>query len=117
MTGHKNTSSCADNAETGIAHLPVPLAAILCQLALHDDLAKSALLDNLHQQEISPVAHRRMNPAEMAEALKELLAQGWLQETNNRYRLAGHDNGVYRYMATHPAVWGLPRITLAIHAC
>jgi superfamily II DNA or RNA helicase len=106
MTGHKNTPSRADSAETGIAHLPIPLTAILCQLALHDDLAKSALLDNLHQLEISPVAHRRMNPADMAEALKVLLAQGWLQEMNNRYHLAGHDNVVYRYMVTHPAVWG-----------
>ncbi|OCN20739.1 serine/threonine protein kinase [Serratia marcescens] len=106
MTGHKNTSSCADNAETGIAHLPLHLTAILCQLALHDDLAKSSLLDNLHQLEISPVAHRRMNPADMADALKILLAQGWLQEMNNRYHLAGHDNVVYRYMVTHPAVWG-----------
>jgi hypothetical protein len=53
----------------------------------------------------------------MAEALKVLLAQGWLQERNNRYHLAGHDNVVYRYMATHPTVWGGGRITLAIHAC
>lgn len=109
MTEHKKTLPHADNAETpeaGIAHLPVHLTAILCQLALHDDLAKSALLDNLHQLEISPVAHRRMNPADMADALKILLAQGWLQDMNNRYHLAGHDNVVYRYMATHPAVWG-----------
>lgn len=109
MTEHKKTLPHADNAEppeAGIAHLPLPLTAILCQLALHDDLAKSALLDNLHQLEISPVAHRRMNPADMAEALSILLAQGWLQEMNNRYHLAGHDNVVYRYMATHPAVWG-----------
>ncbi|MBB1585163.1 hypothetical protein [Serratia sp. OS31] len=65
MTGHKNTPSRADNAETGIAYLSLHLTAILCQLAL---------LDNLHQLDISPVAHRRMNPADMADALKILLA-------------------------------------------
>jgi hypothetical protein len=117
MTEHKKTPSRADNTdapEAGIAHIPLPLTAIICQLALHDDLAKSALLDNLHQLEISPVAHRRMNPTDMAEVLKILLAQGWLQEMNNRYHLADHDNVVYRYMVTHPAIWGA---SPPIHAC
>jgi|GEM_PF-5821413 hypothetical protein len=93
MTEHRNTPSRTDNTDApavDLASLPVHLMVILCQLAL---------LDNLHQLEVGPVAHRRMNPADMAEALSLLLAQGYV---------------VYRYMVTHPAVWGARRNTSSV---
>ncbi|KGT91289.1 serine/threonine protein kinase [Erwinia typographi] len=87
--------------------LPLHLAAILCLLALQDDLAKTALLDGLHQLEISPVSTRSMNAADMAEALRMLTARGWLRTVDNRWHLTtGHENAVYLYMVTHPSVWG-----------
>ncbi|KGT87106.1 hypothetical protein NG99_23955 [Erwinia typographi] len=113
MAGHKNSKSYPAGG-TGISpeagsltQLPLHLTAILCLLALQDDLSRTALLDGLNQLEISPAAHRRMKPDEMAEALKVLAARGWLQAADNRWRLTpGRENAVYLYMVTHPSAWG-----------
>nr|WP_307803485.1 DEAD/DEAH box helicase [Rahnella sp. ChDrAdgB13] len=89
-----------------MGQLPSHLTAILCQLALLGDLAKSALLDNMHILSISPAAHRRMNPADMTEALSVLQRAGWLQKNDARWRLSpSHDNAVFLSLLTHPDVW------------
>lgn len=113
MAGHKNSKSYPAGgtgmspAAESLTQLPLHLTAILCLLALQDDLSRTALLDGLNQLEISPASHRRMKPDEMAEALKVLAARGWLQAADNRWRLTpGRENAVYLYMVTHPSAWG-----------
>lgn len=86
-----------------VAGLPHHLAAILCQLALLGELSKTALLDNLHVLDIRTVSHRRMNAAEITNALEFLLAQGWLKKADTRWKLAaGHENTVFLWLLTHP---------------
>lgn len=103
MTTHSdNMTSQAFMAEA-VAGLPHHLAAILCQLALLGELSKTALLDNLHLLDIRTISHRRMNAAEITDALELLLAQGWLKKTDTRWKLAGgHENTVFLWLLTHP---------------
>ncbi|MGX5056531.1 hypothetical protein ACWKX9_23210 [Enterobacter asburiae] len=88
---------------TAVAQLPPHFSAILCQLALMGEMSKTALRDNLHILGISPASHRRMNSAEMDDALAFLQLQGWLQKTNTRWRLIpGCENPVFLWLLTQP---------------
>lgn len=89
-----------------IEQFPSHHAAILCQLALMGEMSKSALLNNLYILGISPASHRRINAAEMGEALEILLSGGWLQQVESRWALApGYENTVFLYLLTYPAIW------------
>jgi SNF2 family DNA or RNA helicase len=88
-----------------VAGLPHHLAAILCQLALLGELSKTALLDNLHVLNISPVGHRRMSGADITSALELLHAQGWLQKTDTRWKLApAYENAAFLWLLMQPDV-------------
>lgn len=103
MTTHSDNMTSPVFMTEAVAGLPHHLTAILCQLALLGELSKTALLDNLHVLNISPVSHRRMNAADITDALELLLAQGWLQKVDTRWRLAhGHENTVFLWLLTHP---------------
>lgn len=89
-----------------IVQYPPHFAAILYQLALLGDLSKSALLDNLHILEISPVTHRRMNSSEISDTLNVLRKDGWLEKADNRWRLTpSHGNAVFLWLLTHRDIW------------
>lgn len=113
MTRHSdNIASSADSGDqplmTGsdVQYPPHYFAAILYQLALLGDLSKSALLDNLHILEISPVSHRRANSAEISDTLNVLRKDGWSKKVDNRWRLVpGHENAVFLWLLTHPDIW------------
>lgn len=103
MTTHSDNMTSPVFMTEAVAGLPHHLAAILCQLALLEELSKTALLDNLHVLNISPVSHRRMNTADITDALELLLEQGWLQKVDTRWKLAhGHENAVFLWLLTHP---------------
>lgn len=88
---------------TAVAQLPPHFSAILCQLALMGEMSKTVLRDNLHILGISPASHRRMNSAEMDDALAFLQLQGWLQKTDTRWRLIpGCENPVFLWLLTQP---------------
>ena len=69
MTIHSDNITPLPPMTEAVARLPHHMAVILCQLALLGELSKTALLDNLHILDISPVSHRRMNSAEITWAL------------------------------------------------
>ena len=99
MTIHSDNITPLPPMTEAVARLPHHMAVILCQLALLGELSKTALLDNLHILDISPVSHRRMNSAEITWALDLLLEQGWLQKAETRWKLApGHENAVFLWL-------------------
>jgi len=103
MTTHSNNMTSQAFMTETVSGLPHHHAAILSQLALLGELSKTALLDNLHVLDIRTVSHRRMNAAEITDALEFLLAQGWLQKTDTRWKLApGHENPVFLWLLTQP---------------
>lgn len=103
MTTHSDNMTSQAFMVEGVAGLPHYLATILCQLALLGELSKTALLDNLHVLNIRPVSHRRMNGADITGALEFLLAQGWLQKEDTRWKLAPcHENAVFLWLLTQP---------------
>ena len=103
MTIHSDNITPLPPMTEAVARLPHHMAVILCQLALLGELSKTALLDNLHILDISPVSHRRMNSAEITWALDLLLEQGWLQKAETRWKLApGHENAVFLWLRMQP---------------
>lgn len=103
MTTHSDNMTSQTFMAEAVAGLPHHLAAILCQLALLGELSKTALLDNLHVLDIRTISHRRMNAADITDALEFLLAHGWLKKTDTRWKLApGHENAVFLWLLTHP---------------